>query len=174
MKPVVLASSNVGKLREMGALLQPLGFELVAPGSTPPVSRAKTRAITLTSRSCWPSCTACTRNSGRHAITVSSCLFAMPTTATPLLPTASGRARSHSSLAALRASATTPSSFPPACTAPRPNWRPNRRIRSATGPRRCSRWLRRCARRASRPSSEARLVVTCASCFAESVAASLE
>jgi XTP/dITP diphosphohydrolase len=33
MKPVVLASSNVGKLREMGALLQPLGFELITQSS---------------------------------------------------------------------------------------------------------------------------------------------
>jgi XTP/dITP diphosphohydrolase len=33
MKPVVLASSNVGKLHEMGALLQPLGFELVTQSS---------------------------------------------------------------------------------------------------------------------------------------------
>jgi XTP/dITP diphosphohydrolase len=33
MQPVVLASSNVGKLREMGALLQPLGFELITQGS---------------------------------------------------------------------------------------------------------------------------------------------
>ncbi|MGH8211093.1 MAG: RdgB/HAM1 family non-canonical purine NTP pyrophosphatase [Steroidobacteraceae bacterium] len=30
MKRVVLASSNIGKLREMGALLAPLGFELIA------------------------------------------------------------------------------------------------------------------------------------------------
>ena len=33
MKPVVLASGNVGKLREMSALLQPLGFELVTQSS---------------------------------------------------------------------------------------------------------------------------------------------
>jgi XTP/dITP diphosphohydrolase len=33
MKQVVLASSNVGKLREMSALLAPLGFELVTQGS---------------------------------------------------------------------------------------------------------------------------------------------
>jgi XTP/dITP diphosphohydrolase len=33
MKPVVLASSNVGKLREMGALLQPLGFDLITQSS---------------------------------------------------------------------------------------------------------------------------------------------
>jgi XTP/dITP diphosphohydrolase len=33
MKPVVIASSNVGKLREMDALLEPLGFELVTQSS---------------------------------------------------------------------------------------------------------------------------------------------
>jgi XTP/dITP diphosphohydrolase len=33
VKRVVLASSNVGKLREMSALLAPLGFELIAQGS---------------------------------------------------------------------------------------------------------------------------------------------
>lgn len=33
MRRVVLASSNVGKLREMSALLAPLGFELVTQGS---------------------------------------------------------------------------------------------------------------------------------------------
>jgi XTP/dITP diphosphohydrolase len=33
MQPVVLASSNVGKLREMGALLRPLGFELITQSS---------------------------------------------------------------------------------------------------------------------------------------------
>jgi XTP/dITP diphosphohydrolase len=33
MRHVVLASSNVGKLREMSALLAPLGFELVTQGS---------------------------------------------------------------------------------------------------------------------------------------------
>src|SRR3979409_1428080 len=33
MKRVVLASSNGAKLREMTALLQPLGFELVAPSA---------------------------------------------------------------------------------------------------------------------------------------------
>lgn len=33
MKPVVLASGNVGKLREMCALLEPLGFEVVTQSS---------------------------------------------------------------------------------------------------------------------------------------------
>ena len=33
MKRVVLASGNVGKLREMGALLLPLGFDLVTQNS---------------------------------------------------------------------------------------------------------------------------------------------
>jgi XTP/dITP diphosphohydrolase len=33
MKPLVLASSNVGKLREMDALLEPLGFDLVTQSS---------------------------------------------------------------------------------------------------------------------------------------------
>ena len=33
MKPIVLASSNVGKLRELDALLEPLGFDLVTQGS---------------------------------------------------------------------------------------------------------------------------------------------
>ncbi len=42
MKRVVLASSNVGKLREMSVLLAPLGFELVTQGSLGIRSAAET------------------------------------------------------------------------------------------------------------------------------------
>lgn len=42
MKRVVLASSNVGKLREMDALLAPLGFELINQGNLSIPSAAET------------------------------------------------------------------------------------------------------------------------------------
>lgn len=47
MKGVVLASSNVGKLREMSALLEPLGFELVPQSMLGILPAAETGATFL-------------------------------------------------------------------------------------------------------------------------------